>query len=583
LFSKDNVTPVAMKNRLLKRAGLLSLAVVFSIALMFAFTELPRLLDQLLQNQFGFPQFDQGAGEVNRLKTEMFISGLHLRWIGYGSLILILALIAIGYATKKPGWAVAGAIGLFIPVFGQFALSMFFLAGLGLLRIGWLPFLEIGAVNVLDLGKVIYIPYWILMWLTGLAGWNAHTAISYLFMGTGAFLFTWGVLVWFKSRSGGHTITSEKIYRISRHPQYLGWILWSYGFILFTPFINQMKKSWSVPSSLPWLLMTMIIIGICLLEEIRMMELTGGTYGKYRSSSSFLIPLPKWLNRIVTWPARLVTRGSYPSRRIHVLWIVLIYTGILLSLSLFWVDFDRNRPAGSVLGENPEKVDEIVVRLDRTGENRKEILALMEPIPGYGKPGMEALSLLTQHENPIIREFSIQMLGQHQYMAAEDLFIRAMHDSVWRVRSSAIIAAGEIRSEKAAEALIRMLEDPAMKNNLVHIYRALGSIGTSDALPYLAAALDDGEHYLQQSALEATMQIDPVAGLDYAVRELRDGNVHVRRNAVLTCILSGDPKIIEPLRALFSDEDFEVRFYARQGIKRIKKMSGNISVPPGTR
>ena len=109
MFSKDNVTPVAMKNRLLKRAGLLSLAVVFSIALMFAFTELPRLLDQLLQNQFGFPQFDQGAGEVNRLKTEMFISGLHLRWIGYGSLILILALIAIGYATKKPGWAVAGA------------------------------------------------------------------------------------------------------------------------------------------------------------------------------------------------------------------------------------------------------------------------------------------------------------------------------------------------------------------------------------------------------------------------------------------------------------------------------------------
>lgn len=560
-----------MKNRLLNRAGLLFLAVVFSVALMFAFTELPAFIDQLLQNRFGFPQFDQGTGEVNRLKTEMFISGLHLRWIGYGSLLLILALIITGYVTKRPGWAMAGAVGLFIPVFGQFALSMFFLAGLGLLRVGWLPFLEITSFDVLDLGKVIYVPYWIFMWFFGLFGWNAHAMLSYFFMGTGAFLFAWGVLVWFRSRTEGNKIASGRIYRISRHPQYLGWILWSYGFILFTPFINQMRKSWSVPSSLPWLVMTMVIIGICLLEEMKMMEITGGEYGKYRSSSPFLIPLPGWLNRIITWPARLVTRGSYPTRQIQVLWIVLIYTGICISFSLFWVDFKRDRQENITVTETREALDKILAGLDNAGDNRKQILSMMEPIPKYGPAGMEALSHLTGHENPIIREFSIQMLGKHGIITAEDLFIRAMHDSVWRVRSTAIIAAGEIRSDKAAAHLMLMLDEPAIKNNLFHIYGALGAIGAPEAIPYLVAALDTGEYYVQQSALEALLKIDPAVGIDHAIRELKDGNVHVRRNAVLACIRSGNPRVNDPLRALFNDEDFEVRLYARQGIKRMQK------------
>ena len=156
-----------MKRTFLNNAGLLLLAIVFSTGLIFAFIELPRLLDANLQNNLGFPQFDHGLGDTNALKTEMFIQGLHLRWIGYGSLLLIAGLIALGYLTRKSGWAMAGAVGLFIPVFGQFAFSMFFLAGLGFLRVGWLPFLDI-SFDILDLGKVIYVPYWILMWFLGL-------------------------------------------------------------------------------------------------------------------------------------------------------------------------------------------------------------------------------------------------------------------------------------------------------------------------------------------------------------------------------------------------------------------------------
>lgn len=555
-----------MKRNFLNNAGLLLLAIVFSTGLIFAFIELPRLLDTSLQNNLGFPQFDHGGGGNSTLKTEMFIQGLHLRWIGYGSLLLIVGLIILGYFTRKSGWALAGAIGLFIPVFGQFAYSMFFLAGLGFLRVGWLPFLEI-SFNLLDLGKVIYVPYWILLWFFGLFKWDAHNFLSWFFMAAGVFLFTWGVLIWFKSRYSGDKVATSRIYRISRHPQYLGWILWSYGFILFSPFEKSMKMSWSVPSSLPWLFMTMTIVGICLLEEIKMMKITGGSYAKYRRTSPFLLPLPAWLNRILTWPGRLVTHGEYPSRRRQVLWIVLIYTGIFMGLSLIWMDLGGSHRNIESAEDIHQELTEILTKLEKAGDNRREIYALVDQIPGHGQAGKESLVSLAESPNPLIREFAIMHLGRMGVQEAEDIVIRSMYDSIKRVRSSAIIAAGEIKSLSASDSLTAMLIHPRLENNIFQIYGALGAIGDTAAIPVLAEGLKSGEHYNQIAALNAILEIDACIGLFYAIAELSDENVEVRRNAVIVCIQSGDPRAIDPLKALFKDEDFEVRFYAKQGVK----------------
>lgn len=559
-----------MKRNILNDAGLLLLAIVFSIGLIFAFIELPRLLDNSLQSNLGFPQFDHGVGGDNALKTDLFIQGLHLRWIGYGSLLLIVGLIIFGYSTRRSGWALAGAVGLFIPVFGQFAFSMFFLAGLGFLRVGWLPFLDI-SFDFLALGKVIYLPYWILNWFLGLLNWNPHNFISWLFMAPGAFLFTWGVLLWFKSRYSGNKVATSWIYKISRHPQYLGWILWSYGFILFAPFTKSMKMSWSVPESLPWLLMTMTIIGICLLEEIKMMKITGGKYQQYRESAPFLIPLPTWLNRILTWPARLVTRGDYPSRRIQVLWIVLIYTFILMALSLIWMDLGGSGKVRSSTPESGRELSEIMIKLNDAGDQRRAIHPLMSEIPSFGEAGIDSLLLLTAHPNNHIREFAVMLLGQMEVRKAEDIMVHSMYDSIKRVRSSAIISLGQIQSERAVDSLAKMLVDPHQDNHTFLIYGALGTIGDPDVIPVLALGLERGEHYEQISALQAIMEIDPRKGLSYAFAELNDANVQVRRNAVITCIKTGDPAAVDALSAMLDDGDFEVRFYARQGIKRLKK------------
>jgi hypothetical protein len=341
--------------------------------------------------------------------------------------------------------------------------------------------------------------------------------------------------------------------------------------MLFTPHINNMKMSWSVSSSLPWLLMTMTIVGICMTEEMKMMEITEGKYQKYRDTSPFLIPLPKLLNRIFGWPGRLITKGSYPSRRIQVLWIVLIYTGIFMSLSLLWMDLGLRSDKEITAEESRTELSEIMLKLEEAGDSRRGIYALMDEIPAYGTAGTDSLLVLATHKNPVIREFSIMYLGRFKVDEGENLIIHALNDSVKRVRSASIGAAGEIRSVMAVDSLVRMIINPRQNNNMFSMYGALGAIGDPRALPVLAEGLAEGKYYNQISALNAILEIDAGIGLSYAITELSDENVEVRRNAVIVCIQSGDPRAIEPLRSLFEDEDFEVRFYAKQGVKGLIK------------
>ena len=130
---------------------LLLAALVFTAALMFASVELPRTVDRLLAERVGSLDVATGQDGLTAYKTELFLSYYHVRLIGYVSLGIVLVLIIAGFALEKRACASAGAVILFLPVFGHFAATMFFLGGLALLRFLWMPFLDI-SFDVMRLG-----------------------------------------------------------------------------------------------------------------------------------------------------------------------------------------------------------------------------------------------------------------------------------------------------------------------------------------------------------------------------------------------------------------------------------------------
>ena len=327
------------------------LAIVVAIALTWAFVALPYWVSGILYSSY---QSDSAQGLYHGPQDEEsqpYIRALHIRTIGYASLIIVVSLIVVGILAERRGLAVAGGVALFLPVLGHFALSMFFLAGLGLLRTIWMPLLDASygatgdaSFGFFGLADIIFLPYIIMVYLLSWVGIDARVAMGYVVMGIGLFLFVLGMLAWFTTHLERKGTADFWIYRFSRHPQYLGWIVWSYGLVLYWIHESEgahFKISWGIPDSAPWLIATMVIIGVAMLEEIKMRREQGAAYDFYRERTPFLLPLPGLVTRIVAAPMRLMLRKEWPESGKEVALVIVLYTVILFGLSFIYEMFDH--------------------------------------------------------------------------------------------------------------------------------------------------------------------------------------------------------------------------------------------------
>jgi hypothetical protein len=172
------------------------LAVVFTIGLTFASIELPRVLDTLIAKNVDTPDVATGQDAQSAYRTDLYLRHFRLRLIGYICLAAIVVMIAVGFITEKSGWTSAGALLLFLPIFGHFAATMFFLGGLGFLRLLWMPFLDV-SFDLFRLGAIVNWPFKILIDLYALTGLGRWLRFSYVVTGLGLFIFFLGTLAWF--------------------------------------------------------------------------------------------------------------------------------------------------------------------------------------------------------------------------------------------------------------------------------------------------------------------------------------------------------------------------------------------------
>ncbi len=309
------------------------LAFLFTFFLIFLTFEIPFLINSLLIQIFPDIQHPYDHDEI-----EVLINGV--RPIGYICLIIIVIFIILGFLIKKEKISVSSSFLLFLPTFGSFASSMFFLAGIGILEVVWLP-LDTPYFNFLTLGIIVF-PIYLLVFLfyLGPIGYIAYfimMILPWIFVILGLYIFTSGVISWFYGKYQKIDIIEFSVYKYSRHPQYLGFLIWSYG--LFVHYMNQeliiitMGKI-GLEASLPWVIFALIIVGIAFLEDINLSKKHPDEYAEYRKRTPFLIKLPKTLNLIVSFPLRFILKKSFPETNKDILKVVIFYGMIIIILSL---------------------------------------------------------------------------------------------------------------------------------------------------------------------------------------------------------------------------------------------------------
>ena len=495
---------------------LTALALVFTAGLTFASIELPRLLDAFLGENIDTVDAATGLNQLSEYKTELYLQYFYLRPIGYFCLAAVVLLIIVGFLTEKTGWASAGALILFLPVFGHFAATMFFLGGLGFLRLIWLPALD-ASFTLFRLGEIINVPHEILVYIASLVGLSPGSYLSCSIIGLGLLIFILGTLTWFLARTQKKDVADFWVYRHSRHPQYLGWIIWSYG-VMYLPGPN-IRLCYSLSNSLPWLLSTMIIIGVAMLEELKMKRLYGESYEPYRKRAPFLVPLPRFLAAAFTLPLRLMFKKDHPERKREILAVLSFYTCLCLGGSVFYGGFIRlsHRETES----SPQQVEDlarIVKEANHFGEKRRAA----DELERIGEPAIGPL-------------------------------IALLNDDVPQVRAYAAGALGGIGSERATVPLIALLLD---RDSYVRrtAARALGRIGSVDAIQPLVNALRDQDRALARTAALGLGNINHPTVIPPLLEALRDTTLKITREAAIALGNLGAREAVKPLVRCYEEQ-----------------------------
>ncbi|NIQ05818.1 MAG: isoprenylcysteine carboxylmethyltransferase family protein, partial [Candidatus Korarchaeota archaeon] len=125
------------------------------------------------------------------------------------------------------------------------------------------------------------------------------------FVGCGCFVFLLGTEAWLYGQRKGQDIIDFGVYRYSRHPQYLGFILWSYGgsFMVGSVILSPLIVT-NLNPGFAWVVSVLLIVCVALFEEQTMIEQYGEEYRSYRKETPFLLPLPSFLATLVAGPMR---------------------------------------------------------------------------------------------------------------------------------------------------------------------------------------------------------------------------------------------------------------------------------------
>jgi hypothetical protein len=170
--------------------------------------------------------------------------------------------------------------------------------------------------------------------------------VAWVAVGLGLFIFVLGTITWFYGKTQKRKTVDFWIYRYTRHPQYLGFIIWSYGVMLFAAQQPVPMGGSNPGASLAWLLSSLVIVCIALAEENRMSKHDAEGYSQYRAGAPFLLPIPKRLAAAITFPMRLVLRKVRPETGKELLATFAVYATLFVLLSLPFVLLDWPRGIG---------------------------------------------------------------------------------------------------------------------------------------------------------------------------------------------------------------------------------------------
>jgi protein-S-isoprenylcysteine O-methyltransferase Ste14 len=300
-------------------AGIFSL--IFAYGFTFFILSIPKQLDQIIRYSSIVP--GEGFSQSQIIIILILVS-------------LIPAFLTIyGLWKNSSKHSLLGATLYFLPVFEHFTWSMISVMGIGLMLLIWRPFTYVPKADIINIpielvaGTTLPVEY-----IGASPGKDRIFMFSDILMIVGFSILFFSIFNYLYARLTNKDLVDYWIYRYIRHPQYLGYIIYSYGVYARTTVVYGINTLGlvSYPSSFPWVLSFLLIICIALNEEMNFVR-KFESYSDYREKTSFMIPLPRFLSKMIQLPYNLIVKNHAPESRkqITILFFVYLILFILVS------------------------------------------------------------------------------------------------------------------------------------------------------------------------------------------------------------------------------------------------------------
>jgi|GEM_PF-3080552 len=170
-----------------------------------------------------------------------------------------------------------------------------------------------------------------------------------------------------------------------------------------------------------------------------------------------------------------------------------------------------------------------------------------------------------------IRYSAVSSLGKLKSEKTVKILVGCLGDDVWQVRCCAAEALGRTRSEKALKPLVRALRDGnwCVRSKAAE---ALGMINSERSVDELIACLNDRVWQVRCSAAEALGKIKSERALKALIRSLQDDNWNVRSKVAGALGEMGSTEALEALVGALGDENWMVHW-------KVAYVLGKISSP----
>jgi HEAT repeat protein len=153
--------------------------------------------------------------------------------------------------------------------------------------------------------------------------------------------------------------------------------------------------------------------------------------------------------------------------------------------------------------------------------------------------------------------------------------ISALHDPEGRIRLEGVRTIRRMQARETADTLMYFLENENVPYTRDLIIQTLSEMGDTRIYPYIEAQLDAAEWHRVTGALRAMAELDFERTKPYLYQALDDERHLVRREVVYMLLDYLPPDAIPHLQKVTNDEEWDVRFYARQAIRKIEEKYGN--------